>query len=1356
MITKKLMSRFIQLSGALHVARRGARPLPVLFAVTLVSIAGLYSPKSLADTCAVTTLDHKGYYGTSNDWHHHYYTIDDLHVITGVTTDNVSSCGPGEYGFTQGTNTFWTDDKCRGYFNISGVPDNCAACMMTLDTAPYGYEYHDGAHHDYPINFLNVITGIAPHTLKYCDSDEYGFSPNNNIFWTEGWCRGYFDITGIEAGCGVSESGDANGDTSGGTDTGGSGGSGSVSVSVDISSLPLFLGSEVEPNILFVIDDSGSMHYEITPDGYRYPGEGDVRYVFPRADDVYGSSDYTNNVPTVDDNNAYNALTRSPQINANYYDPSVTYTPWIKADGSHYSNASPGCAWHNPQNTGACPSGDVNGVARNLTISNSEYNSTHWVSCNSSGSCSSTTSDKSFWPATYFWLDAADEWNWDNYEKVEIRSTTASYTGHGRDKRTDCADAANATCTYAEEIQNFANWYTYYRSRVLGARGGVGRAFSELGSESRVGFGTINKGSTSVDGENTSTLIYGVRPFVGDARTNFYSQLYTRDIPAAGTPLRSALDNAGQYFSRTDERGPWSSTPGESGGEDISCRQNYTVLMTDGYWSGSIDSLGNQDGNNGSTLSAPDGTTYQYTHSGPFEDSYSNTLADVAMKYWKNDLRGDLDNDVPASSIDPAFWQHMVTFGVGFGVTGTVNDDDAFAAIDDESSIAWLNPDPDGNSDAKLDDLLHASVNGRGGFFSARNPSELAEGLSDTLTTIVDRARTSSTTTAVNSVTLSTDSYAYQGTLDSSDWSGDITAYSLSVVDNRLVKTEAWNASDEVPAHDNRNILSWNGSAGIDFLWNDLTTAQRAYLDNNENILEYIRGDQSHEQQSSGNLRNRDKLIGDIVNSDPVFVHVDNYGYRNLLQSAAGGGNTYTDFVSAKSQIPSMVYVGANDGMLHGFDGITGEEVFAYVPEAVFPNLASLSNPDYSHHFFVDGDTHVSDSYIGGAWKSVLLGATGAGGRAIFALDITDPSHMNSSDVLWEFNSSDDGDLGYTIGQAVIARLRGGTWAALFGNGYGSDNHKAQLFIVNLANGTLIKKIDTGVGTADAPNGLASPAFVYDSEGYARYVYAGDLYGNMWKFDLTDDSSDNWGVAFSGQPLFTAHNASGDIQPITVEPEVHYHDNGGYIVLFGTGKFFSSDDPSDMTVQSFYGVWDDGSPISATDRSTLQAQTITYEGTLANFDVRSVSQNPVDWSTKEGWYIDLVSPNGAEGERVVHPPKIWFDRVRFYTLIPSDNPCSAGVSGWLMELDYMSGKRLSYTLYDLNGDGNIDADDQITDENGNNIDPSGLGRRDNGQGVSPTVYDGKNREYLIDEGIGTVTNLSNIEGRKSWRQFIGD
>jgi hypothetical protein len=577
MFTMKLIPRFLPLSGALHAFRRDVRPLLPLFATTLVSEAGLYPVGSLAVDCAVTTLDHQGYYGTGNDSHHHYYTIEGLHVITGVSPNNVTSCDSEyEYGFNESTNTFWTDNRCRGYFDISGVPDECAACMTTLGHQGYYGTDNDWQHHYYAINDLQVITAVTTDDVYSCNSDEYGFNEGTATFWTDDRCRGYFDITGIEASCNVSNGGVGGGDA--GDDDGGSG-----SVSVNISSMPLFLSSEIEPSILFIIDDSGSMHYEITPYGYRFPGEGDVRYVFPRADDVYGTTDYTNNVPTVDDSNAYNALARSPQINANYYDPSVTYTPWIKADGSYYPAATPSCAWHNPEKTGSCPSGDVNSVARDLTTPNSDYNGNNWMSCNSRGSCSSTTSDKSFWPATYFWLNAADEWNWDNYEKVEIRSTTASYSGDGHDQRIDCVDAANAICTYAEEIQNFANWYTYYRSRVLGARGGVGRAFSELGLESRVGFGTINKDLSFVDGENTSTIIYGVRPFNGDARTNFYSGLYTRDIPAAGTPLRDALDDAGQYFSRTDDRGPWSSTPGDSGGEDISCRQSYTVLMTDGY-----------------------------------------------------------------------------------------------------------------------------------------------------------------------------------------------------------------------------------------------------------------------------------------------------------------------------------------------------------------------------------------------------------------------------------------------------------------------------------------------------------------------------------------------------------------------------------------------------------------------------------------------------------------------------------------------------------------------------------------------------------------------------------------------------
>ncbi len=1155
------------------------------------------------------------------------------------------------------------------------------------------------------------------------------------------WCNGTFSFTGPAASC-PSESGP-----------------------VEVSQVPLFLGGQVDPNVMFILDDSGSMQFEIMPDDYT---KGETRYVYPRADGVYGSTDYNNYVATVDNNTAFAALTRSPQVNTVYYDPGITYLPWIKWDGTEYPAADPACALHNPERSGTGKS-----YCRDLTDDNSNYNSNRWLTCTSSGSCSSTSSTKSFWPATYFWKadDSSAVWDWNNYTKVEIKPGITTYTGHGREGRDDCIAGV---CTYDQEIQNFANWYTYHRSRILAARAGIGRAFAEQGPGMRVGFSAINKESSSVDGANTATVVRGVRRFSGTDRKAFFDELYTRDIPAAGTPLRTALDDVGQYFSRKDNRGPWGAVPGTNDSTpQLACRQSYSILMTDGYWSGggSYDARtdgarANVDNSAGSKITAPDGTSYQYSPSNPYKDGHSNTLADVAMYYWKRDLHGDLANRVPVTPADPAFWQHMVTFGVGLGVTGSVDPDEAWDAVHSRAQIDWPNTSPSTQNcsgstcAARLDDLLHAAMNSRGAFFSAKDSHDFSIRLSAILSNIVDRTRTSSTTTAINSVRLDTDSLAYQATLNSADWSGELVAYEPKVVEYRLTLTERWNAATHIPDPLDRNILSNSGETsgglnnkGITFTWNSLTAAQQSHL--NQQQLDYLRGDQSKEQKNGGTLRDRSTLLGHIVNSDPVFVAQEHFGFHNLPE--ADGGATYQDFVLGKSQRTAMVYVGANDGMLHGFDASEGDEVFAYVPNAVYPRLAALSKPGYAGHFLMDGDIHVSDAYWGGAWKSILLGATGAAGRAVFALDVTDPEGMDATKVLWEFT---DNELGFTIGKPVIARLKDGTWAALFGNGYNSQSQRAQLFIVNLQTGALIRKIDTAVGSSTEPNGLATPAFVYDDvDGYATYVYAGDLQGNLWKFDLTNNNAGNWDVAFKSgstkQPLFKARNDDDQVQPITVEPEIQYHPEGGYLVLFGTGSFFQLDDPEDTTVQSLYAIRDNGVRIEELDRSTLQLQEITTETTHAEsgYEVRLVTNNTVDWSTQDGWYLDLVSPvNGEEGERVVHAPQIWFDRIRFATSIPQSDPCAGGMSGWLMELDFATGGRTADTLFDLNADGSLDELDQICTD-GDCVPPSGL-RRDDGTGVTPTIFDGE-AEYLVEEdGVGMRSQLGRELGRKAWLEVF--
>ncbi|WP_371413289.1 pilus assembly protein [Methylophaga sp. SB9B] len=1172
-------------------------------------------------------------------------------------------------------------------------------------------------------------------------------------------------------------------------------------------------------------------------------------FVYPRANSVYGS-DYDQSfvqVATVDDNNAYNARTRSPQFNASYYNPSVTYVPWTRSDNSLYPNASITCAWHNPLNTGSCPSGTgtagaINSLARNLTRDNGRYNNNRWRTCNSAGTCSSSTVDKTFWPATYFWHNTGDGWSWNHYTKVEIRSSITSYTGHGRINRSECS---NGTCTYDQEIQNFANWYTYYRSRVLSSRAGIGKAFATQSESKRIGYGAINKASSSVDGQNTSTIVRGIRPFIGDDREAFFNELYGRDIPASGTPLRKALDDAGQYYSRTGDASPWSTTPGESGGEDLQCRQSYSILMTDGYWSGTstfqastADARANVDGSQGPDITGPKGQTYKYNPKTPFSDNRGNTLADVAMYYWNRDLRPDLDNKVPTTARNEAFWQHMVTYGVSFGVSGSIEKADAWAAVaasstDSPITITW--PDPDAGSSncngdacaARLDDLLHASINGRGDLFSADDPKTFAESISAILANISDET-SSASSVALNSGSISSDSKVFQARFNSGDWTGQLLAF--PIIDNsedanfgELSSPAAWDARNLIPAANDRNIITFDGSHGRPFRWDNISAEQKLLL-NNEPTLEYLRGIRTGEQSNQGGtFRNRNFLLGDIINSAPAYVGAPIQRYPDSWGAGAAESTApYSSFKATNSNRQPLVYVGANDGMLHAFNADTGAEWFAYVPASIYPNLPSLANPNYTHKYFVDGSPTVVDAFIGGEWRTILVSGLGGGGQGVFALDVTNPSDFLSEDsaaskVLWEFTDADDGDLGFTYGQPSIVRLQNGDWAAIFSGGYNNtvDNNadgdpntdsatgNAVLFIVRLADGELIEIIDTEVGTAqdptgqNRPNGLASPAAVdVDGDFIVDYVYAGDLFGNMWKFDLTSSTPSNWGVAYENggnpQALFQACYIEDsdlpvasdyvcpatNIQPITTRPQVVRHPtSNGFLVLFGTGKYLEVNDNSveDQITQTFYAVWDKRQEeLTPFNRSSLLKQQITQEVSVDGTSYRVTSDNSINWTNELGWYINLLSPSTTNnfGERQVSNSIIRNGRIIFTTLLPSDDPCDFGGSGWLMELNYATGGRLSYSPFDITGDGIFNEADFICIANcdldaDGNPDPNRVLVPASGKksevGIIPTPSiaseAGGQREFKYTSGSSgnievTVENPGpGFEGRQSWRQL---
>ncbi|SMP63946.1 type IV pilus assembly protein PilY1 [Desulfonatronum zhilinae] len=691
-------------------------------------------------------------------------------------------------------------------------------------------------------------------------------------------------------------------------------------------------------------------------------------------------------------------------------------------------------------------------------------------------------------------------------------------------------------------------------------------------------------------------------------------------------------------------------------------------------------------------------------------------------------------------------------------------------------------------------------------YYYAINPAKLAADLEKVFKDVVETTGSAASVVA-NSVRLDTGTYIYQARFRTNDWSGELIAYPV-LMDGSLGEMD-WEAGTKLPTHSDRNIFTYNPEAtpkGVVFTWDNLNADQKTALGDNEAegqaVLSYIRGNQDNELQKGGSFRNRERLLGDIINSDPVFVSAANYGYNvssipegfTVSEEVEGA---YNQFLAANASREKMIYLGANDGMLHGFRADDGVELFAFIPNAVIPNLKELTNPGYSHRYYVDGPPRVGDAYINGQWRTILVGSTGAGGRSVFALDITDPDNFSAANVLWEFTHP---DLGYSIGQPTIARLDTGDWVAIFGNGYGSSNHRAKLFILNLATGgkpgSIIDQnpiiLDTKVGAEGSQNGLSTPIPVdINNDRITDFVYAGDLHGNLWKIDLRDKLIAKWDFAFiekiSGvdypRPLFTARDKGNNVQPITARPVVGSHPDGGYMVYFGTGKFFEVGDNNVDNIsehQTFYGIRDTGTRITVTDRSVLKEQEILYEGVQFDVPVRVTSKyqlnytdtsDPVNNPVKRGWFLDLIKPDGQDGvlqgERVISTALLRSGKIIFSTLIPSDHLCDFGGSSWLMELDAISGGRLDYSPFDFNGDLLFNVEDFVTvtivNEDGEEetvtVPVSGL-KLDVGIAKTPAVISAGEVEYKFFSGSsGDIQVISEnpgdaaATGRQSWRQL---
>ena len=572
--------------------------------------------------------------------------------------------------------------------------------------------------------------------------------------------------------------------------------------------------------------------------------------------------------------------------------------------------------------------------------------------------------------------------------------------------------------------------------------------------------------------------------------------------------------------------------------------------------------------------------------------------------------------------------------------------------------------------------------------------------------------------------------------------------------------------------------------------------------------------------------------MGDIVNSDPLFVGSQDLGYSTLPEGS--GTASYSNHIIHKKANQEMLYVGANDGMLHGFQvGIAppagtqeGQEIFAYIPNAVIsPELKTLTDKNYSHKYFVDGAPQFGDAFYDSAWHTVLLGSmgaaspteqplpptsTGSGGRAVFALDITTPASFSTSNVLWEFSNRNDADLGFTLSAPSVIRTYSTTnpWQAVVANGYPgtTGTGKAVLYFLDIKTGAVIKKIEAE--STSGTNGLSTPAPIdVDGDQIVDYIYAGDLKGNMWKFDVTSNDATQWKVAYPPQPappaaalpvkpLFIAKDAANVVQPITVKPSVVKaagagQNNSGVMVYFGTGQYFEEGDhqlPTDPQIQTFYGIWDictdktnttcDG--VISGGRGDLVEQKITNEVHLdlvVDQDVRVTTACEVAYGTqpptspgtcsalanRKGWFMDLIQPPSPtkQGERIVSSPIVRGNTVIFTTLIPINAECEPSGTGWLMELD-INGARFTGAPFDINGDGLInDGDINLLSAVAPGKSASGI-KSTVGIIETPTIVGGNTTENKFLNGSsseimritecppgGCVTTGKRI----SWRQF---
>ena len=1049
--------------------------------------------------------------------------------------------------------------------------------------------------------------------------------------------------------------------------------------SVDLSTTPLVTGTTkaISPNIFFVLDDSSSMYFEYVPDSVA---ESAGSNCFENAD--------------------YNRM---------YYDPTVTYTPPLKINTDGTTSSYPDASFTSALDDGFCTSTGTTCTTTNLATSFQAY-ITHGTR----------------FSAPFIHTASSDPKQQAYYYTYSGKSPTTCNKNNAYTKVTIASSSAAAA--------NFANWYSYYRKRILMVKSATGAAFAPLDTSYRVGFTVLSEPGMPA----ASKKFLSIAKFDAAQKQSWYDDLYAAGCPSGcSTPTRGALTKAGRYFA-----GQFVSASAPDPVQ-YSCQQNFAVVVTDGYWNTGGEETSCSSGSKygpckiaGGNVGDQDGAT---GIARPYYDGLhvANSLSDIAYYYWSNDLRpstmlGGLTdegtnidvspNNVPPAGTDTATWQHMNTYGVGLGVPGVLNYAENYlqGGSSDYNAILqgtknWPNPQPTSGAQsvpARIDDLWHAAVNGRGQYLNVKTPGALTSALAKALSSIAVRNGAGAAAATSNLEPVAGDNFAYVPQYTTAQWTGDLQARTIDLTTGAVSTSSLWSAQSLLqgivtPNADSRTIYTFSTSASNQlktFVSSNLTaekaagyfrsssgnpggalsqyggfTSAQQTAATDDAMIAYLRGQSGSEMIATNTnqlFRQREAVLGDIVGSKPVYVKAPQFKYND-----AG----YAAYVGSQASRAGRVYVGANDGMLHAFDATSGLEQWAYIPSAVIPNLYKLADAAYAgnHQYYVDGPIVVGDAYNGSAWRTILVGGLARGGRGYYALDVTDPANPVA---LWEFGTAQDVNVGYSYGNPVITkRASDGRWVVLVTSGYNNvspGDGMPHLYVLDAFTGAKLSEIDIGSASTDPDlNGIAKIANWVDNtliDNTTQYVYAGDLGGNLWRFDIS---------ASSVQRLGYTSATPGD-QPITVRPELaKVKDSAGiaYVaVFFGTGRYLGFTDvqpssPSQSVVQTVYAVKDTGTDLGVLSASAAKLVAQTLNSSTSPRTIASPAA--VNWATDNGWYMNL-----PVGERINVDPSLQLGTFVIASNVPDTNYCTVGGTSWLYALNYSTGGPVSTAQSAGNGE----------------------------------------------------------------------